>query len=391
MNLKSNIKKNYIYLFLSNAGLSNAIWVLFLAYRGMSLVEIGLLESIFHLTSFAMELPTGIIADKFGRKTSRIIGRLMAFISTVIMIKTFSFSGFALALAIQAISYNLESGAGDALIYDTLLTLKEEKRYMKIKGIQEIFYQGASIFALLAGGYTATYSYEAAYKITLAINLAALIQALYFVEPTIHQDKEKNQNKITMLGHIKNSICAIKNNRKIITYIMFIEGFSILYTTTYFYIQNYFKSLGHTEFWIGSLIATASLLSILGSANAYKIENLLGKNGLIVTSGMFSLVLFALIGFSELEALGFILLSIVESLLFVTFSDYINQLIPSENRATLLSFQAMIFSIMMIIIFPSVGWIADNFHFKTAFKFIFFMSIPIFFVTGKKLQNQIKE
>jgi len=315
----------------------------------------------------------------------------MAFISTVIMIKTFSFSGFALALAIQAISYNLESGAGDALIYDTLLTLKEEKRYMKIKGIQEIFYQGASIFALLAGGYTATYSYEAAYKITLAINLAALIQALYFVEPTIHQDKEKNQNKITMLGHIKNSICAIKNNRKIITYIMFIEGFSILYTTTYFYIQNYFKSLGHTEFWIGSLIATASLLSILGSANAYKIENLLGKNGLIVTSGMFSLVLFALIGFSELEALGFILLSIVESLLFVTFSDYINQLIPSENRATLLSFQAMIFSIMMIIIFPSVGWIADNFHFKTAFKFIFFMSIPIFFVTGKKLQNQIKE
>ena len=172
---------------------------------------------------------------------------------------------------------------------------------------------------------------------------------------------------------------------------MFIEGFSILYTTTYFYIQNYFKSLGHTEFWIGSLIATASLLSILGSANAYKIENLLGKNGLIVTSGMFSLVLFALIGFSELEALGFILLSIVESLLFVTFSDYINQLIPSENRATLLSFQAMIFSIMMIIIFPSVGWIADNFHFKTAFKFIFFMSIPIFFVTGKKLQNQIKE
>ena len=389
MNLKSNINKNYLYLFLSNAGLSNAIWVLFLAYRGMSLVQIGILEAIFHITSFIMEIPTGIIADKFGRKTSRVIGRLMAFLSTIIMIKSYSFISFAFALAINAISYNLESGAGDALIYDTLLTLKEEKEYMKIKGIQEIFYQGASIFALLVGGYIATYSYETAYKITLLINLAALIQSLWFIEPKIH--KKDDINNLTMLTHIKQSVSVIKNNKQIITYMMFIEGFSILYTTLYFYIQNYFKSLGHTEFWIGSFIATASLLSIIGSANAYKIENLLGRNRLIICSGIFSLLLFAVIGFSNIEVIGFLLLSIVESLLFVIFSDYINQLIPSESRATLLSFQAMIFSIMMIILFPLVGFIADTFQFKTAFKFVFFIYIPIFFITGNKLQKQLKK
>ncbi|MBN2899925.1 MAG: MFS transporter, partial [Clostridia bacterium] len=296
MKLKNNIKKDYLYLFLSSASLSNAIWVLYLAYKGMSLVEIGLLESIFHLTSFTMELPTGIVADCFGRKTSRIVGRIMAFLSTLLMIQTASFTGFAIAFVIQALAYNLESGAGDALIYDTLLTLHEEGDYMKIKGRQEWSYQGASVFGMLIGGYTATFSYELAYLITLGINLLALIQAFSFVEPTLHQTSD--DRPLSLSSHLKNSVKAIKNNRHILTYVFFIEGFSVLYTTTYFYIQNYFKTTGHSEFWIGTLIAFASLVSLLTSTKAYKIEGFLGRKALIFSAGLMALTLFALVAFT---------------------------------------------------------------------------------------------
>lgn len=388
MNLKSNIFKDYIYLFLSTAGLSNAIWVLYLAYKGMSLVQIGLLESVFHLTSFLMEIPTGIIADQFGRKTSRITGRILACISTLIMIQTGSFIGFAIAFVIQGLSYNLESGAGDALIYDTLLTLKEEKNYMKIKGRQEWSYQSASILGLIAGGYIATYSYELAYIITLAINITALIQAFTFVEPTLYQEISKRP--ISFTKHINNSITAIKSNRQLLTYILFIESFSCLYTTTYFYIQNYFKTMGQSEFWIGCIIAVASLSSLLTSTSAYKIEKRLGARTLITTSGTIALMLFGIIGFTTFDTFAFIGLSMVESLLFVVFCDYINQLIPSEIRATLLSFKAMIFSIMMIVLFPLVGWIADTFGFDTAFQSIFLAAIPIMILTGKKLHQEIQ-
>ena len=81
-----NIRKNYIFSFLCNTAFSESIWVLYLASRGMNLIQIGILESIFHITNMLCEVPTGYIADRFGRRTSRIMGRGAAFISTIIMI-----------------------------------------------------------------------------------------------------------------------------------------------------------------------------------------------------------------------------------------------------------------------------------------------------------------
>lgn len=387
MNLKSNINKDYLYLFLSNAGLSNAIWVLYLAYKGMSLVEIGMLESVFHLTSFTMELPTGIIADYFGRKSSRIIGRIMACLSTMLMIHTASFIGFAIAFVIQALAYNLESGAGDALIYDTLLTLDEADSYMKIKGRQEWSYQSASIFSMLIGGYTATYSYELAYVITLSINILALLCSFKFIEPTLHGPH--TTHTLSIAQHMRQSVTAIKNNRQILTYVFFIESFSVLYTTIYFYIQNFFKASGHSEFWIGTLIAIASLASLLASTKAYKIEQYLGRKSLIYLAGSLAIILFAMIAFTPLDSIAFILLTMMESLLFVVFSDYINQMIPSESRATLLSFKAMIFSIMMIVCFPIVGWMADHYGFDKAFQGVFILAVPVMIYTGYKLHQDM--
>lgn len=389
MTIKSNIKKDYLFLFLSTAGLSNAIWMLYLAYKGMSLVEIGILESIFHFTSFTMELPTGIIADHFGRKTSRVLGRVMMCIGTILMIQSGSFWGFALSFFFQALAYNLESGAGDALIYDTLLTIEEEESYMKIKGRQEWSYQAASVFSLLVGGYIATFSYELAYIVTLGINVLAIIQSLSFVEPTLH--KKDDAQRFSIIGHLKNSVTAIKENRQIMTYVFFIESYSVLYTAIYFYIQNYFKSTGHNELWIGSILAVASIASLITSTKAYKIEKFLGRKRLIYISGTLGLFFFGVVGYTTFDTAGFIGLTMVESLLFVVFSDYINQMIPSENRATLLSFKAMMFSVMMIVFFPIIGWTADQHGFDFAFQCVFITAVPVMVYTGYKLHGEVSK
>ena len=84
--LKRNISISYIYSFLLQLNITSAIWVLYLAYRGMSLVEIGLVESIYHITSLLFELPTGAIADVYGKKFSVIAGRILSVISCILMI-----------------------------------------------------------------------------------------------------------------------------------------------------------------------------------------------------------------------------------------------------------------------------------------------------------------
>lgn len=78
--IKRNIKIDYIYRFLSCFDITSAIWVLYLGYKGMTLTEIGLLESIFHITGFISEIPTGAMADLIGRKRVIVLGRVTAVI-----------------------------------------------------------------------------------------------------------------------------------------------------------------------------------------------------------------------------------------------------------------------------------------------------------------------
>lgn len=370
--LKKNIIKNYIFTFISSVAITDAIWMLFLAHRGMSLVQIGLLESLFHMTGMTMEIPTGIIADRFGRKTSRVLGRMMGMLSTALMLSSHSFWGFALAFVCTALGYNLESGAGDALVYDTLVELNETPRYMKIKGIQEACFQSAKIISLVIGGWIATFNYELGYSISLVINALAVISALTFKEPL----QEKKSGKTGLLTHIRDSIKVISTNHQILNYVIFLEIFSLFHTTLYFYSQNYFKSRGLSEAWIGIILAAGSLAGIIFSTRAHWFEKKFGRLKIIQASTIATLCVLFCLAFLPLKPLYFVALACIDGVLFVSFSDYINQLIPSQHRATLLSFQAMVFSMMMIILFPIFGLIASRFDFTVAFAAVFLAAIP---------------
>ncbi|MCK8060714.1 MULTISPECIES: MFS transporter [unclassified Fusibacter] len=388
MILKKNIVKNYIYTFVSSVAVTDAIWMLFLAYRGMSLLEIGILESIFHISSLLMEIPTGIVADRFGRKTSRVMGRVLALVGTALMLSSHSFWMFAVAFVFSSLSYNMESGAGDALVYDTLVEIGESNRYMKIKGIIELCFQTAKTSSLIIGGWIATFNYELGYGISILINVLAIISALSFKEPTVHQTDQK---KVSMLGHIKGSIGVIRDNAQILDYVVFIESFSLFHTTLFFYFQNFLKGKGFSETWIGVTLASASLLSILFSTRAHWFEEKFGRYRIIRTSAVATLIALAGIAFLPMEIAFFIMISCIDGVLFVAFSDYINQLIPSEHRATLLSFQAMVFSLLMILYFPVFGWVASSFGFKAGFIMVFFTSVPLMGFTFLRLKNTIRD
>src|SRR6056297_653491 len=96
LKLKKNIAKNYWYSLITNLNFTHGLWMLYLAHKGLSLLEIGMMEGLFHVYSLLMEVPTGAIADLLGRKTSRIAGRIASLISLIIMIFSSTFWMFAL-------------------------------------------------------------------------------------------------------------------------------------------------------------------------------------------------------------------------------------------------------------------------------------------------------
>ncbi len=85
---KRNVKLDYYHTFFRNFNVTQGIWLLFLVSKGFTLFEIGIFEGIFHLASLSMEIPSGVIADLFGRKTSRVLGILSYLVYVLIMISS---------------------------------------------------------------------------------------------------------------------------------------------------------------------------------------------------------------------------------------------------------------------------------------------------------------
>lgn len=361
-----NINREYRFTFLMNFSLTRGLWMIYLASKGMSLFQLGILESIFHLTSFMMEIPTGVVADLYGRKVSRVIGRIFSVLDFILVLTGQGFWAYALAFVIAALSYNFESGAGEALIYDSLKTLDDTKRFMKVTGKKELVYQLTSTAAFILGGFIATISYTWVYLISILFALVSVWESLFFTEPVVF---EKCSSSIlhSMKRQIRESIGQIRQKPRIAYLYLSVNTLITFITTLFFYLQNYYKNQGVSESSIGIMLAAASVFGAFAGLYAHKAEARWGERVLLrvlpvlVSGGLW------LVALTRFEGLAFIYLSALDGILFVVTRDYINRLIPSEQRATLLSVDSMMFSMNMIVLFPIVGIIGDALSLKTAF------------------------
>lgn len=365
--LKRNINKNYLFVLLGNIDLTRGIWMIYLAGKGLSLTQLGLLETIFHIASFTMEVPTGAVADLFGRKASRVLSRLCSLISVIILLLSDSFYLFALSFVLTALSYNLESGAGDALVYDSLKEIGEEQRYLKICGNKEIFYQIAGTVSFLLGGYFATKSYGIAFSLTIIIGFITLLQSMTFREPSIGKLQAAHEKENLFLRQLKESVAVLKNKPKILFLTAITQSIMAFCTCIFYYLQNYLKGDGYNEAVIGLIYALSSLLAAVTASQIHRIERTIKEQGILLLIPFLTAICIWGVALSRVHYIFFIVMMLTEGIIYVSVNDYINKMIPSENRATILSFTSMLFSFFMITMFPLIGVLGDRYSLRFAF------------------------
>lgn len=390
--LKRNISIGYIYNFFLQLNITSAIWVLYLAFRGMSLIEIGILESIYHITGLILEIPSGAIADLYGRKFSVIAGRVLNFISCILMITANGFYDFALSFILSSAAMNLNSGAAEALIYDSLKELGEENKYKKIWGQTAFIMSVSQGIAILLGGILADINFLYAYMLGGAIQLIALMVSMKFTEPAADRDKNKGniikQKENVFINQLKISIDVLKCRKIVFYIIMFSALLGSLQTTVFFYSQKFFSDLGYTKTVIAVICFVGSIIEAYSSKYAYKVEKLLNIRKILVC--LSALNIFALAGLALVAefSIGFYLMTnLTGGLAFTILSDYINGRIPSESRATILSFESLWFSIFMIGIFPLFGLIAEKIGLTLTFGVMALIYIPVLTFLMIKLQK----
>ena len=359
--LVRNIKLDYISTFITNLNMQSCIWVLYLTYCNMSLLQIGLLEGIYHITSMICEIPSGAWADLVGRKRSMLISRGCITISCIIMLFSRKFWGFAFSFIIQALGNAFTSGSEEALVYDSLKCIDKEDDFIKVNGRLNMIIEVSQAIATVVGGVLAEYSYVWCYVACVVIALLSLIPVIFMTEPPILEERtEKLTGRALLKDHFKVSYQVLKNDMRIIKIIVFYSLLFASHALLFFYSQQYFHDCGYNKIQISIVFLFAGIISCLGAlASDYIYQKIDGKIAFLSAVAIaFTMICY---GFHIpiLAVVVFIISNFFNAVLYPVESECLNRLIPSEQRATLISINSMFFSIMMIVMFPIAGMLAD--------------------------------
>ncbi|WP_407270405.1 MFS transporter [Radiobacillus sp. PE A8.2] len=386
VSLTRNIRFIYIYIFVAQLFFDRALWVIYLNDKGMSMTEVGMIEALMHLSVVLLEIPTGMVADLYGRKVSLFIGNLLSIGYGTFMLISDSLSLFGLAFVTLGVAMTFQSGAEEALIYDTLKEKGKEKQYTRVFGNMTALALLSLSFAKLTGGWMAEINWELVYGGIIVTHVLALIPISFLHEPKRERDAGPNLGiKQQWENQLKDGLSIWRNNPSahvpIIFFIMIVTSIVILT----FYGQEYFTRLGFSSITIGIIFTVEGLLGVVMAKVAYRLEAKWQFKSITQYGYLLYLVFFLLFIWSPDWAIvsSFLILSQLVTLYEPVFSNYIQQKVESRTRATFFSMISVVESFSIMLLFPLFGWMIDTIGFQNGL-FILFVLLASLYILGTR-------
>ena len=387
----NQIKKLGLMNFFLNLFFLSPVAVFFYQQRGLNYFQILFLESVLVLFIFFFEVPTGIFADKFGRKKSIIVGALLLAIEPLLFLFADNYYWFILAFAISGIGLTFHSGTIEALIYDYLKEQNQEKEMKKAMGRLGSSSLFAMVLAPMIGSYLAKDLLMSQFMSLIIMTLASMFIA-FLLALSVKDTKQKKVVEDNPITIFKESAKFIKTNNSLVR-IIFLSMFSspFLFSLTYLY-QPYFIKAGINASIFGSVFALALLLAALFQRYAYKFEQICGMKKAIfivtILPGIFYLIM-AITFYWIWAILLFIMIRAIIGLQQPLFSDYKNIHIPSKARATILSLISMLVSLYLVFMRLIIGKIADiNLSYTFVFMGIIIIIASLFLRIDESYTNR---
>lgn len=354
--IKKQLLRLYISSVLGNLSLTGA-WVALLAARGFSLVEIGIAETVFHITSLVFEIPSGVFADVFGRKKMLVVSAVMRMVGNIIMIFSNNLFTVCLSIIFWALSYNFTSGSGEALAYDSLKLSKQESKFEKFESNQLIIYSLCGGVSTLCVGIALAVGHKIAYGVDIVIGVIQI-----FVLASLQEVSFKIPQNNTIIGKLtdcfKESFAFIKEVRKVMGLMLCNSFVGAVATLLLFFLQAKLPQKGAPEKYLGLLLMFTELGGVAGSRLILKFPKISYNSVIAVTV---SLVIAGFIAEHSplylIMALGGFIASSGDDALQVRTNAILQNMFPSEQRATLTSVESFSFSIIMIVLSPLAGFV----------------------------------
>lgn len=356
----STVAKIKLIEFFDGLYFATIITSLFAVYNGISLSQVVFGQGLYSLVVLLMEVPTGVVADKFGRKASMALGYSMSVVGITLFVIQPTVLILYFMRFLQSTGSALVSGANEALLYEA--SKEEGLNYKRQSSIAN----SNSIIGLCVAGVVGGIVYQIQGNSSLALlmlatvitQLIAIVLALSIKEGRTTKSMVKEETKAFVM--LADTLHLMRTNKKIFALTMF--GM-LAACNEYFLYQTYgpyFKEVGISNFWVGAVFSAGLLINFILIRNIWRIERYLTMEkalALIKLAAAFGYIGLALVTQNTLLVVILISTLGVFNIERPIVSDFANQEIDNRIRATVLSGMSLISRLTKAILTFAIGFI----------------------------------
>ena len=340
------------------------IIVLFYEEQGLGLHEVFLLKSVYSVAAVTLEIPSGYLADVWGRKRCLFWGSVLFFLGYLLYSFTGAFSAFLCAELLLGAGQTLVNGADSALLYDTAAHYKAEQHYLRYEGRLTMIGNFAEAIAGIFGGLLAAYSLRFPFYGQAIVAFIGIPAALAIREYN-HSRAVRNPAG-EMLRIIRYSL----GENKVLRYNILFSGIIGAATLTMaWFVQPILMQLQTPTSYYGVIWTVLNLTVGIAALYSDRVEQALGmrrSNGLILVVIVGGYAALALLPLTYACLAILFLFYIVRGFATPILKGYINQMTFSEMRATVLSIRNFIIRLLFAAIAPFIGWLNDYYSLQVA-------------------------
>jgi MFS family permease len=377
--IKSNIWKYYLATSLAYFGFYTPIIQLFYLAHDLTIFKIAILGIVWTIAKMILEVPSSILADKWGRKKVMIISSFFAILQLITILYATEYWHFILASVWSAAAFAFLSGTNIAFFYDTLKVIKKEDEFDKYWARQDIYSQIPLIIAFVASGFLYNFSSLLPFQLSLIFLVLSFLVTLTLHEPKYHKPIEE----VSVFSHFKQSAQFIFKNSHLRVVLLFTILFCLGSDLSYGYGQIYLKQLALPVVLFGIAYTLKSVLCTVAANLApslrrrFSYRSMFGFEIIAIT---FLFYVMVLTNNYIIGAICFILIAIPHGFFGISKSSYVHQHIESHQRATIESMFSFFIAAVFLIVEPITGYLADIYSMKLPFLLVaIMMSIYCFY------------
>ena len=376
------VQRTYLLLTLLTTLAASFIWginTLFLLDAGLSNTEAFAANAFFTVGQVLFEIPTGVVADTRGRRFSFMLGAATLLLATLLYYVMWqvhaSLLGFGLASIVLGLGFTFFSGATEAWLVDALKATGFTGNLEAVFGRAQTVGGAAMLTGSVLGGVVAQATNLGIPYVLRALMLGVTLVVAFRFMHDLGFKPDRESSPLTAVRAVWHGAVEGGLRNPPVRWLMiaapFVSGvgFYAFYALQPYLLQLYGDS--HAYSIAGLAAAIIAGAQIAGGLLVGRVRHLFRRRtDALIIGGVANVVLLFLIGWTTSFALALVLLA-GWALIFAFESPFrqafINGLIPSEQRATVLSFDSLMGSIGGVVAQPALGRSADAFGYGASY------------------------